>query len=151
MMCSSSRMCSREDELFPEEDEMPMLESNVLEELFSSMISTSSIVVVSSSFDGVWLVLNSFCNTIDSSVRTVFDSLNNYCQTISLKIWQYLRFVFFAVILNVGSFFIVHIGSSKSPLDWLSIFSSGLYQIYQLVNINTARNVVIQHKAFAIR
>ena len=58
------------------------------------MISASGIVVVSSSFNGVCLILNSFCNTIDSSVRTVFDSLNNYCETISLQIWQYLPFVF---------------------------------------------------------
>ena len=85
MMCSSSWMCSREDELFPEEDEMPMLESNVLEELFSSVISTSGIDVVSNIFDGVCLILDSFCNTIDRSVREVFDSLNNYCETINLK------------------------------------------------------------------
>ena len=153
MMCSSSRMCSREDEFFTEEDETPMLEGNVLGELFSSMISTSSIVVVSSSFDGVWLVLNSFCNTIDSSVRTVFDSLNNYCQTINLKPANLavLPICFFAVRLNGGSLFLVHVCSRKSPPDWLSMVSLCLYQIYQLVNINTASHIVIQHKAFTIR
>jgi hypothetical protein len=59
-----------------------MIKGNVLGELFSSMISTSGIDVVSSCFDGVCLILDSFCNMIDSTVRAVFDSLNNYGQTI---------------------------------------------------------------------
>ena len=64
---------------------MPMLESKVLEELFSAMISTLGIVVVSSSFDGVCVILDSSCNTIYSTVRAVFNCLNNYYQTIYLK------------------------------------------------------------------
>ena len=90
---------------------MPMLESTVLEELFSSMISTSGIVVVSSSFDGVCLILDSFSNTVDSSVRTMFGSLNNYCQTINLKPANLavLMICFFAVRLNGGSLFLVHV------------------------------------------
>jgi hypothetical protein len=84
MMCSSSRMCSREDELFPEEDETPMLESNVLEGLFSSIISTSGIVIVSSRFDAICFILDSFYNMNDNTFRAVFDSFNNYGQTIHL-------------------------------------------------------------------
>ena len=118
MMCSSSQMCSREDEFF-EEDETPMLESNVLEELFSSMISTSGIAVVSNCSDGICLIIDSFCNMIDSTVREVFDSLNNCGHTIHLKTTNLavLTICFLAVGFNVGSFFVVHVRSSKSPPD----------------------------------
>ena len=85
MMCSSSRMCPREDEFFSEEDESPMLERNVLEELSSLIISTSGIAIVSSWFDGVCLILDSFCNMIDNNVRGLFDKLNTYGQTTHLK------------------------------------------------------------------
>lgn len=68
-----------------EVDETPLLESNVVDELFSTIIYTLVIVVPSCSSGAVFWVVVSFYNMIDSTVRVVFDSLNNYGRTVHLK------------------------------------------------------------------
>ena len=82
MMCSRSVMQSWEVEFFMEVAETPMLDSNVLDELFSSIICTSGSgnVVTSCSSGVVFLVL--FCNMIDSAIRTIFYCLHNYGRTV---------------------------------------------------------------------
>ena len=82
MMCSSSVMQSWEVEFLMKAAETPMLDSNVLDELFSSIICTSGSgnVVTSCSSGVVFFVL--FCNMINSVVRATFDCLHNYGRTV---------------------------------------------------------------------
>ena len=78
MMCTSSVMHSWEVEFLLEAAETPMLDSSVLDELFSSISCTSgSGNVVTSSSSGVDFFIV-FCNMINSVVRTNFDCLHNF-------------------------------------------------------------------------